>query len=435
MIFSHSVRADSDLDPIWDPPGGYTVTVVGTTDAFANAVAVDSLGRVVVGGYSYPVAGGNPQFTVVRYHGDDNPSFVGMEDTDFNNTGIATVPAGIDGASGYAVQVCAGDGIVIAGDCTNPAMPQNHSFCLARFTSTGGVDSNFGTAGTVVTRIGRDDAYAKAMTTDSSGSILVAGYSSSSVTGHPVFTVVRYNGSGIEDTNFGTGGVATVAAPGGGAAQASAIAVDSNGSIIVAGTVADLAHPNGALGVARLLPNGAPDPTFHGGAIAIASFANGGNANAVAVDQLNRPIVAGTAFPIAPAATATMALARFTSGGLADTSFGGVGQVNTPLDGCTDGLATGVQVDASGRLFVSGSCRTTQQVLVLAHYNADATLDSAFSPGGYTTALFGSYAGASAVILDGTGRPLVVGSNARIANGFNAFVINRHDYIFSHGFE
>ncbi|WP_207215802.1 hypothetical protein [Pseudolysobacter antarcticus] len=432
MILSAAANAGSDLDPLWNPPGGYTVTHVGTGDAIVNAVAMDSLGRMVVAGYSTPSAGGNAQFSLVRYHGDDFPTSIGYEDLTFNSTGIAYVAVGIGNTNGYAVQIGTNDSIVVAGDCTTPMMPQNHTFCLARFTSGGAIDTSFGTSGKLITRVGPDDAFAKAMTKDAAGNFLVAGYSSSYLTGNPVFTVVRYSPSGVADSTFGFAGYAGVAETSGGTAQAAAITMDGNGAIVVAGSIASLAYPSGAFAVTRLLASGAPDPSFNSGNIAVVGFANGGAANAVAVDASNRPILAGFALPTG-ATSSLMTLARFTSAGALDTSFGSGGVASPPLSGCTEASASGIKLDALGRAFVSGTCKNTQNVLVLAHYNANGTLDTAFAPNGYETEVFGNYASASALVLDGKGRPVVVGQ--RIASGVSEFVINRHDYIFSHGFE
>lgn len=432
MLLWATANADSDLDSLWNPPGGYTVTHVGLGDAVVNAVAMDSVGRIVVAGYSTPSSGSNAQFSLVRYHGDDFPASIGYEDLSFNSTGIACVAVGIGNTNGYAVQIGANDSIVVAGDCTTPVMPQNHTFCLARFTSGGAIDSSFGTSGKVITRVGPDDAFAKAMTKDAAGNFLVAGYSSSYLPGNPVFTVVRYSPSGVVDSTFGFGGYAGIAETSGGEAKASAITIDNNGAIVVAGSIASLTYPTGAFAVARLLASGAPDPSFNSGNLAVVEFANGGMANAVAVDASNRPILAGYALPTG-ATSALMTLARFTSAGALDTSFGSAGVASPPLNGCTDASATGIKLDASGRAFVSGTCKTTQNVLVLAHYNVNGTLDKAFAPSGYETELFGNYASASALLLDGKGRPVVVGQ--RLASGVSEFVVNRHDYIFSHGFE
>ncbi len=258
-----------------------------------------------------------------------------------------------------------------------------------------------------------------------------------------MFTVARYNGSGIEDSAFAGTGFAKIAPAGGPAeARAYAIAVDSNGYIVVAGVVDNATYPTGAFGVIRLTPGGLPDPAFNGGAMFVTQLGIGADTNpvayykpffAVTVDSSNRPIVVGTALQ---AGTTTIGVLRLTTAGAADSGFGSSGKVSTALPGCADAYPTGVQIDQTGRLFVSAQCSLAPSLLTLVHYNANGSLDSAYGTGGYETEQFGTNAGAMSLVLDALGRPIDVGFDYRPANkGFSAFVINRHDYVFSHGFE
>jgi uncharacterized delta-60 repeat protein len=442
-IASCASAASSDMDPTWDPPGGYTTTNVGAgIEAEAKALAIDSVGRVVLGGYAYPVAG-DYQFTAVRYYGDQTPQSTGFEDADFHNNvnnypGIAFAPVGTNGAYGRALQIGVNDSVVMAGDCTTLEMPQNHAFCLTRFTNTGAIDGGFGSFGTVVTRIGPDDAYATAMAKDSTGAFLVAGYSSNpNPPNFPVFTVVRYSASGIQDMTFGVNGVARVADLSPGEARAYAIAVDTDDSIVVAGTVANAANPSFAFGVARLTAAGGSVPSFNSGNIAISGFPYGSNVTAVGIDALHRPVVGGAALPTSdPSATFTMALARFTTAGVLDSTFGTGGKVYNPLPICVDSTINGLAIDRSGRVFAAGTCKITDPViayeLALVHYNGNGSFDSAYGTQGVDLQYFGSNAGLTSIVLDTLGRPVVAGSRV---NGNSGFVVNRHDYVYSHGFE
>lgn len=91
-------------------------------------------------------------------------------------------------------------------------------------------------------------------------------------------------------------------------------------------------------------------------------FANGGAVNAVAVVASNRLLIAGFALPTG-ATSSNMRLARFTRGGLLDTSFGSAAVVNTPLSGCTDARVTGITLDASGRVQLSTPRAFSQNVI------------------------------------------------------------------------
>jgi uncharacterized delta-60 repeat protein len=72
----------------------------------------------------------------------------------------------------------------------------------------GTLDSTFGIGGKVLTSInpGQDKAYSIALRP--SGKILVAGYTTNSVTGKD-FAVLRYNNNGTLDSSFGFNGIVT----------------------------------------------------------------------------------------------------------------------------------------------------------------------------------------------------------------------------------
>lgn len=97
---------------------------------------------------------------------------------------------------GRDVAVQADGKIVIAGSCFNGA---NNDFCVARFNSDGDLDTSFDDDGVVMTPVTADDE-ASAIAIQPDGKILVAG--SSRVTSNWDFAVVRYNPDGSIDTSF-----------------------------------------------------------------------------------------------------------------------------------------------------------------------------------------------------------------------------------------
>jgi uncharacterized delta-60 repeat protein len=132
------------------------------------------------------------------------------------------------------------------------------AFVLARFDVDGTLDDSFGTGGTVTTNIGgefsQEEALGVAVQPD--GRIVVAGY-----TNRDDVTVARYQRDGQLDGTFGTDGVVTGIATG----IANDVTVDPDERIVIAGR-AILESPRGDdfedLFVARLLPDGRPDPSF-----------------------------------------------------------------------------------------------------------------------------------------------------------------------------
>ena len=115
--------AIGDLDPTFGA-GGKVTTFVGSSNNFANAVAVQSDGKILVAGV--------PLLT--RYNSD------GTLDTSFGTNGIVT-NSGINQGKDVVIQP---DGkILVTGNPTNTRV----EFGVARFNSNGSLDTSFGTNG------------------------------------------------------------------------------------------------------------------------------------------------------------------------------------------------------------------------------------------------------------------------------------------------
>jgi uncharacterized delta-60 repeat protein len=131
--------------------------------------------------------------------------------------------------------------------------------------STGALDTSFGTKGTGIDTLvvgGDNSTGAYRAILDSSNRILVAGYTSPTFLGQNNLFVVRYTADGILDTTFATGGVYYYG-NGTDSEIANDIALQSDGSMIVAGMVFDPLNP-GAKDrlLLKLTPDGVLDTTF-----------------------------------------------------------------------------------------------------------------------------------------------------------------------------
>jgi uncharacterized delta-60 repeat protein len=128
----------------------------------------------------------------------------------------------------------------------------------------GGVDPAFGDQGEVVTRVGGegDHGTAYAVTVQNDGKIVVAGTveHALSTTGlNTDIVVIRYNPDGSLDPGFGSSG--KVISDLGGRDVADAVALQSDGKILVAGHTAD-ASSNSRVVLIRLNANGSYDWSF-----------------------------------------------------------------------------------------------------------------------------------------------------------------------------
>jgi uncharacterized delta-60 repeat protein len=108
-------------------------------------------------------------------------------------------------------------------------------FGLVRFSSNGNIDTSFGKRGGVVTSFTPTEplASAFALVLQTNGDIVAAGSAGAPGQGDD-FALARYNSSGVIDTTFGSSGKAITAFGTNGAAIY-ALALQSDGKIVAAG--------------------------------------------------------------------------------------------------------------------------------------------------------------------------------------------------------
>jgi uncharacterized delta-60 repeat protein len=240
------------------------------------------------------------------------------------------------------------------------------------------------------------------------------------------FVLARFNADGTVDSTFGDDGKVTTDLVGGFAQErARAVAIQSDGKIVVAG---EATVPSGDLAVAlvRYNADGTLDPTFGTGGKVFGSAVLG-RAFDVAVLADGRIVVAGDA-PVAnnPNDFGDFLLARFQANGLLDTTFGTNGAVVQDMTARTD-LARNLVVQPNGALVVSGDpfgsdpARRTS----VARYDADGHLDATFATGGKLI-IGGAYVG-EGLAMQADGRLVLVGTVAvlNVQNDFTHFAVLR----------
>lgn len=260
----------------------------------------------------------------------------------------------------------------------------------------GDLDPTFGSAGQVTTDFNQstDIAYAVALQTD--GKIVVAGttYKNNDYSSED-FAIARYNANGTLDTTFGVNGKVTTDFPGL-AAVASAVVVQPDGKILVAGGAFPLFTFAGDFKLVRYNPNGSLDTTFGSGGIVTTSFQGQGSyAFSLALQSDGKIIAAGTAFvsfSSDDSSNTDFALARYNADGTPDTTFGSSGEVTTDFDGFNDD-AFSVLVQPDGKIVAVGSAKnpTNYYDFALARYLADGTIDTTFGSAGKMRTDFGDH--------------------------------------------
>jgi uncharacterized delta-60 repeat protein len=214
--------------------GGIVTTTLGFGQTNYHSLALQSDGKILAGGVESPSATGNPYiFTVARY------SASGTLDATFDSGGVVTTTIGgnpdwqpVYGVLGLLVQ--SNGMIVAAGTVPSNTGGSSEEVALARYDATGHLDPSFGTGGVVVTPTPASVFdYTAAAALQSDGSIVVAG-DHQDATGTD-FEVERYTSAGALDTTFGGTGIVTTAIGSGAAAHALLIQ-PSDGKIVMAGS-------------------------------------------------------------------------------------------------------------------------------------------------------------------------------------------------------
>ncbi|MEO7319254.1 MAG: choice-of-anchor D domain-containing protein, partial [Chthoniobacteraceae bacterium] len=238
--------------------GGIVTTTIGPVYDYGFSVAVQSDGKIVVAGTSLNAAF-DFDFALVRYNTD------GSLDNGFGTGGIVTTPIGSGNDSGRSVALQSDGKILVAGDSR---VGSNNDFALVRYNTDGSLDSSFGTGGIVTTLIGSIYDYGNSVAVQSDGKILVGGASSSGTNNYD-FALARYMTDGTLDSSFGTGGIVTT--PIGGDDFGQSVAVQSSGKILVAG----YSRVGSAFALARYNSDGSLDNGFGTGGIVTTEFGQG----------------------------------------------------------------------------------------------------------------------------------------------------------------
>ncbi len=307
---------------------------VTTLSGFGKSVALQSDGKIVVGGEGSPLG---ERFALMRYLSD------GTLDASFGNGGKATTTFGHGSDEVRAIALQSDGKIVMAGSAFNGS---NYGFAVVRFTAAGVLDSSFGSGGKVTTPIGSGPDRVGGVGVQSDGKIVVVGFSFNGSSND--FALVRYTAAGVPDSTFGNGGKATTSLSNNNDSAAS-VAFQPDGKIVVAGS-------GGFIDVAlvRYATNGTPDASFgSGGKVITPIGTNTDVGSSVALQSDGRIVVAGSSYI---GSDFDFAVVRYLSDGALDPSFGTGGKLTTPVGSDQDN-GEGVALQSDGKIVVAGTAR------------------------------------------------------------------------------
>lgn len=316
------------------------------------------------------------------------------------------------------------DRLVVAGMATDAG---KYNFGLARLNTDGTVDGGFN-GGQVITSMGAGTYEGiNAVTVQSGGKIVAAGFAGNAGNTERYFAVARYTTAGALDTTFNTTGKVVTDVDGllhttSHDATAHGVVVQPDGKIVVAGYTYNFGHPE--LVLVRYTTAGALDTSFNAagavpGILAVrvgplGTFSFNNAAGYALVRQADgKLLVAGHAQTLTVPAEDHFLLVRVATDGTLDTTFGTGGVVSTALD-APYSAANALALQADGKPVLAGwagAGGATTGSFALARYTTDGVLDTTFANDGtFITAVGAAPSRAYGVGIQADGKIVAAGA-------------------------
>jgi uncharacterized delta-60 repeat protein len=337
------LNSDGTLDTTFNGNGELVVPFASAT-AYAQGMAIQSDGKILVVGYASPSNSLNSDIALARVNPD------GTLDTTFNASGTLKVPNAVGNTFGITAAVAPDGKIVVAGS-------YNAGFAIDRLNADGTLDTSFHGTGQLALALGFGSA--TSVTFQPDGKIIIAGYSPNS-SGLYDITLVRLDVDGTLDSGFNGNGIVTVPSGANSTDVALSVLVQPDGRIIASGVstasgVADFL-------IARFNPDGSLDGTFNG---TPSSSTLGGtipyteNAAPAALDH-SVSIYDPELFAAGSYNGASVTLARH-NGASSDDLFAGVGNLSLSAGNAVlSGVTLGTYTDTGGTLVITFNGNATQ---------------------------------------------------------------------------
>jgi len=287
----------------------------------------------------------------------------------------------------------------------------NSDFALTRYNPNGSLDKTFSGDGRLITNFGGYDQVLD-IAVQSNGKIVVSGTvcNAPSTKGPCDVALARYNANGTLDTTFSGNGKQTTDFGGGDNGSRGGLAIQSDGKIVVAGYAWNGTDSDFA--VYRYNANGSLDTSFsaNGDGVAVGGFGAGRQdwAYDLVLQSDGKIVIAGAT---CDASSCNFAIVRLNSNGTGDTAFSGDGRQTTNFGG--NDIAYGLALGPNGKIVVVGYKGTSSSsYFAIVRYNVNGSLDTTFSGTGKKafSIIPGGQSSANDIIVQSNGNIVVLGS-------------------------
>jgi len=359
--------APGGLDPAFGTGGKYQSDYYGRS-MFGPAIGVQPDGRIIAVGKNF--SGQDDDFAVVRL-----TSAGAFE----SGTTEAFAPGKNEEAKAILILP---DGRTVAGGEGNAGGYAQHG--VMRFLANGSLDPTFGNGGKVSVDFGRL-SHVHSMALQPDGKIVIVGESYGGANESRA-AMARLNTDGSLDTTFGQNGL--VQASFGEATNGHAVVIGADGQITIGGYLENsTATPASACFVARFSTSGRSDTSFGNGGVTLLDMGSDRSSfcHALAVQPDGKTVIAGSSVR---AGVGLAVVARFTAAGQLDTGFDGDGVVGAQFEpsALSDSGASAVVLKADGKLVIGGH---SDGKWGLARFTTTGALDASFGNGGRMAFAFG----------------------------------------------
>jgi uncharacterized delta-60 repeat protein len=278
-LFLFRYKDDGTPSVVQGDPGTEDIDLGGDEEVLAAALLPSSTHVIVAGAK-------DGQLFVARIPASQAG---GHPDTGFASpTGFIVPALGGTGSTAAGLTIDSMGRIVVVG---RVATASGNDMVVLRLTSDGALDASFGSGGTLIlARPGNQAGTAVIVQAD--GNLVMAGDTDEG--GANQLLVQRFLPSGAVDATFGAAGV--VLLPLGGASPSSSgprLVGMPDGRLVVAGN-GSIAAPTSSPVIARLLPDGSPDPTFGVGGQVSVYVGDWGLLEAMALASDGKLLIAGS---------------------------------------------------------------------------------------------------------------------------------------------
>jgi uncharacterized delta-60 repeat protein len=387
---AQAVAQAGQLDPAFGKGGivttSFGVLANGGTSVAATVIQPD--GKIVVFGELGQT--GSTSLVVARYNAD------GTADSTFGSSGIAAL-GGLTFPSAMALQP---DGKIVVLGFNTGGFSGSAGTDVVRFSSNGSLDTTFGNGGVATTGIiSLPDSSGIVIQPD--GKILVASGE-----------LFRLLPDGTLDSTFGSGGQSHVL----GGDLANTLALLPKGKILV---TSESFFPSSGF-LSRYSSTGSLDTTFAIGG----QLGTTGPAHALLALSNGEFLVGGNLSNSVLHGPIGFAVSRYQAVGASDAKFGSHGGVVTLVPNFPAVLTAGMGLQSTGDIVTLGTASAgTSQVFALARYTSSGVLDPTFGSSGTVTTSFGtSVIAAGGLAIQSDGKIVAAGSYGNVKSSSSSEV-------------